>query len=395
MAQPVYDVLIAGGGVIGSSVAYFLSATPEGRNLRIGVVERDPTYARSSTALSVGGIRQQFSTPENILLSLFSAEFFRNAEETLAIRGEGPDLGFREAGYLFLATDAGLQLLKRNGDRQVELGAQLEFMDPEVMEARFPWLAVSDLAGGSLGIRGEGWLDPYSLLQAFKKKARAQGVSFVRDEVVDLSSEGGQVHTVRLRGDGGVSVGSVVNAAGPYAADLAILAGIRDLPVRSRKRFVYRIHTPEPLPECPMVIDPSGVYFRPEGDGFLCGVSPPEDRDPDCMDLDMDYALFHEKVWPTLARRVPAFDSLRLGTSWAGHYAFNPFDQNAILGPHPDRHNFFLANGFSGHGLQHSPGIGRALSELILHGEYRTLDLSRFHFGRFAQGSLIQEENVV
>jgi len=395
MSAPAYDILIAGGGVIGSSVAYFLSAVPEGGKLRICVVEPDPTYARSSTALSVGGIRQQFSTPENIRLSLFSAEFFRNAGETLAVQGEGPELGFRDGGYLFLATSAGLPILEKNRARQLELGADTKILDPEALRTRFPWLHVSDLAGGSLGMRGEGWLDPHSLLQAFRRKARAQGVSFVKDEVVGISSTDGRVEAVTLAGEGRVPVGLVVNAAGPRAADLALLAGIPDLPVRPRKRFVYRVQTSEDLPGCPMVIDPSGVYFRPEGNGFLCGVSPTADRDPDTLGLEMEYALFYEEVWPVLARRVPAFDSLRLGPSWAGHYAYNPLDQNAILGPHPEQENFLFANGFSGHGLQHSPGIGLALSELILHGEYRTLDLSRFGFHRFAEDSLIREENVV
>jgi len=395
MSTPPYDVLIAGGGVIGSSVAYFLSAQPEGRRLKICVVERDPTYARSSTALSVGGIRQQFSTPENILLSFFSAEFFRNAGEALALDGDAPELGFRESGYLFLATDAGLPTLKRNQARQIEFGAALELLDPEALRTRFPWMEVSDLAGGSLGLQGEGWLDPHSLLQAFKKKAQAQGVTFETDEVVGISSTGERIETVTLERSGPVHVGAVVNATGPQASTLALLAGIPDLPVHSRKRFVYRVRAQEELPACPMVIDPSGVYFRPEGDGFLCGVSPPEDSDPDTMDLDMEFVLFHEQVWPTLAHRVSTFDSLRLGPSWAGHYAFNPLDQNAILGPHPVKTNFFFANGFSGHGLQHAPGIGRALSELILFARYKTLDLSRFHFQRFAEGSLIQEENVV
>jgi FAD-dependent oxidoreductase domain-containing protein 1 len=395
MSTPAYDVLIAGGGVIGSSIAYFLSNHPEGREFRICVVEPDPTYARSSTALSVGGIRQQFSTPENIRLSLFSAEFFRRAEEALAVQGEEPDLGFREEGYLFLATAAGLPVLERNRDRQVELGGDVEILDPEALRARFPWMNVSELAGGSLGMRGEGWLDPYSLLQAFRKKALAQGVSFQKDEVVGISWTEGRVETVTLAGGERVPVGLVVDAAGPRASELALLAGIPDLPVRPRKRFVYGVQTSENLPGCPLVIDPSGVYFRPEGKGFLCGVSPPTDLDPDTLDLEMEYELFHEEVWPTLARRVPAFDSLRLGSSWAGHYAFNPLDQNAILGPHPERNNFLFANGFSGHGLQHSPGIGMALSELILFGEYRTLDLSRFGFHRFAENTLIREENVV
>jgi len=395
MSTPVYDVLIAGGGVIGSSIAYFLSEHPEGRKIRICVVEPDPTYSRSSTALSVGGIRHQFSTPENIRLSLFSAEFFRGARVALAIQGEGPDLGFREIGYLFLATAAGLPVLERNRARQAELGADVEILDPEALGARFPWMQVSDLAGGSLGMRGEGWIDPHSLLQAFKRKARSHGVSFLKDEVVGISWTEDRAGTVRLAGGGRIPAGLVVNAAGPRASDLALLAGIPDLPVRPRKRFVYRVQASQDLPKCPLVIDPSGVYFRPEGNGFLCGVSPPVDRDPDTLDLEMDYHLFHEKVWPALARRVPAFDSLRLGSSWAGHYAYNPLDQNAILGPHPEQKNFLFANGFSGHGLQLSPGIGMALSELILFGEYRTLDLSRFGFNRFVENTLIREENVV
>ena len=175
-----------------------------------------------------------------------------------------------------------------------------------------------------------------------------------------FESAGDQILEVRLSKRGAQAVGSVVNASGPAAGELALLAGVPDLPVRPRKRFVYNVRVRGRLPGCPMVIDPSGVYFRPEGDGFLCGVSPPPDQDPDTWDLEVDYHLFHEVVWPTLAKRVPAFDSLRLGTSWAGHYAYNSHDQNAVLGPHPRLKNFFFANGFSGHGLQHSPGIGRS-----------------------------------
>jgi glycine/D-amino acid oxidase-like deaminating enzyme len=275
------------------------------------------------------------------------------------------------------------------------MGADVEILGPEALGVRFPWMDVSDLAGGSLGLRGEGWLDPYTLLQAFKKKSQTQGIRYVHDEVIGLSMGERRVEGAVLAEGGRVSVGLVVNAAGPRAAQVALLAGIPDLPVRPRKRFVYRVQAPSDLPGCPMVIDPSGVYFRPEGDGFLCGVSPPEDRDPDTLDLEMEYELFHEQVWPTLARRVPVFDSLRLGTSWAGHYAHNPLDQNAILGPHPEVENLLFANGFSGHGLQQSPGVGRALAELILHGQYRTLDLSRFGFQRFTEGRLVKEENVV
>jgi FAD-dependent oxidoreductase domain-containing protein 1 len=438
---PSWDILIIGGGVIGSAIAYFLAAaegerlvlppeeerlglSPEGerlvlppegerlvlpaggapnppapssrgRPLRIAVVEKDPTYERSSTALSVGGVRQQFSTPENLLLSRFTAQFVRRAPELLAVDGERPDLGFVEAGYLFLATEAGLPILHRNHALQRELGAEVAVLSPEELQEAFPWMEVGDLAAGSLGLRGEGWLDPHSLLQAFRGKARALGVTYLAEEVVGMRARNHRVESVTLASGGTFPVGMVVNAAGPRADEVAQMAGIRDLPVRPRKRFVYRIHCRESLPGCPLVVDPSGVYFRPEGEGFLCGVSPPPERDQDTLDLQMDYALFHDLVWPALAQRVPAFEAVKLGHSWAGHYAVNTRDRNAILGPHPELPNFCLANGFSGHGLQHAPGVGRALSELILYGEYRSLDLSRFGFERFASGELILEENVV
>jgi sarcosine oxidase len=359
------------------------------------VVERDPTYARSSTALSVGGIRQQFSTRENILLSRFSIEFVRQAPGLLAVEGEKPDLGLVEAGYLFLATRAGLPILERNHALQRELGAEVAVLSPDQLRARFPWLEVGDVAAGSLGLRGEGWIDPHSLLQAFKRKARALGVEYLRDEVVAMRSRRHRVETVTLASGGCLPVGMVVNAAGPRAAHVARLAGIHDLPVHPRKRFVYRIRCREALVGSPLVVDPSGVYFRPEGEDFLCGVSPAADRDPDTLDLELDHGLFHEVVWPTLARRVAAFERIKLASAWAGHYAVNVLDHNAILGPHPDLPNFCLANGFSGHGLQHAPGVGMALSELILHGEYRTLRLERLGFERFARRELIEERNVV
>lgn len=395
MPASEFQVLIVGGGVVGSSIAYFLATSGRLPPSRIGVVEPDPTYAGSSSALSVGGIRQQFSTPENILLSRFGAEFFRAAPDILSTGEHEPDLGFVEAGYLFLASPSGLDALRANQETQTSLGARIEFLTPPSLRERFPWILTDDLAGGGLGLEGEGWVDPHSLLQALRKKAIALGVRFVRDRVVGTTVDGARVRAVSLASGGRLQVDAVVNAAGPRAAEVARMAGIPDLPVHPKKRFVYRFSCRETIPGAPLVVDPSGVYFRPEGPDFLCGVSPPRDRDPDTLELKLSEDLFHQVVWPTLAHRVPAFEAIRLRPSWAGLYAVNVRDRNAVLGPHPELGNFYFANGFSGHGLQHAPGVGRALCELIVFGEYRTLDLSRFHFDRFRSGALIQERNVV
>ncbi len=390
------DVLVIGGGVIGSAVAYFLTAEPAFDG-RVTVVERDPTYATSSTALSVASIRQQFSTPENIRMSLFGAEFFRSAGQYLAVDGEAPDIAFRESGYLFLATEESLPILESNHHTQLDCGAAVALLTPAELRMRFPWLAVDDLAAGSLGLANEGWLDSYALLQAFKQKAISLGVRYLRDEVVGLERQGNRLVAAELASGDRLEFGLAVNAAGPRANRLAAMAGL-DLPVRARKRIVHVIDCPQPIADCPLVIDPTGLYFRPEGRNFLSGISPAPDQDPDqdpdSDDLELATDLF-ATIWPLLARRVPAFETLKLVRAWAGHYAYNTLDQNAILGPHPEVENLYFTNGFSGHGLQQSPAVGRAMSELITFGSYRTLDLSRFGYGRIIENKPVPELNVV
>lgn len=387
------DVAIVGGGVVGSAVAYFL-ATDAGFKGSITVVERDPTYQRSATALSAASIRQQFSTPENIEMSLFGAEFIRSVNRTLSVDAEAPDLTFVEGGYLFLATPSGVDVLKENHEVQRRHGADVALLDPTALQARFPWLNVDDLAMGSLGLSGEGWFDAYTLMQAFRRKAIALGVEYVAADVAGMTCAGGQVQSVDLSDGSSVSCGVVVNAAGPYASDVATMAGL-ELLVRPRKRCVFVFDCRTPIGPTPLVIDPSGVYFRPEGQGFIGGVSPPADQDPDTHDFGVDHHLFDEVVWPALAHRVEAFGAIKLLRSWAGHYAYNVLDQNAVLGPHPELSNFYFANGFSGHGLQQAPAVGRGIAELISHGSYQTLDLSRLSFERLLTGQLIVERNVV
>jgi sarcosine oxidase len=388
------DVVIVGGAIIGSSVATFLAGRPDFDG-RIVVVERDLTYRASSTTLSAASIRQQFSTPLNVEISRFGLELLEHPERFLAVDGTAPEIDFVENGYLFLATDSGLATLEHNHAVQRALDVPVTLLTPSELVRRFDWINADDLAGASLGLSGEGWFDAHALLQGFRRKARSLGVVERAGEVVSLERDGERIGSVRLADGTSIAADWVVNAAGPRAADLATLAGV-DLPVRPRKRFVYHVEAPVSLGAAPLTVDPSGVYFRPEGPSYITGFSPRgDDPDPDTLDLVVDRAPFERIVWPALAHRVPAFDRLRLLDAWAGHYEVNTLDHNAIVGPHPVLRNFLFANGFSGHGLQQAPAVGRGLAEWIATGAYRTLDLSPLGYERIALRRPILELNVV
>ncbi|BCQ57416.1 NAD(P)/FAD-dependent oxidoreductase [Burkholderia gladioli] len=386
-------IVIIGGGVIGSAVAYFLRAADP--SVAVTVIERDPTYARSSSALSAASIRQQFSTPLSIRMSLFGIEFLRELGERLAIDGARPSIDLHEGGYLFLATPAGEATLRENHALQLAEGAQIRYLEREALAAGFPWLNVEDLAAGCHGERGEGWFDGYGLVQALRKKAQSLGARYLASEAVDLVREGRRItHVVSADGERH-ACDTVVNAAGAWARRIAELAGV-EIPVFARRRSIFNVSSPARLERCPLLIDPSGVYFRPEGRTYLCGTSPAPDRDPDDLPLDeVDHALFDEVIWPTLAHRVPGFEALRVENCWSGYYEYNVFDHNAIIGYHPEVENCIFANGFSGHGLQQGPATGRGVSELILHGRYTTLDLSELDWTRVLENRPIVEKNVV
>ena len=388
-----FDVVIVGGAAMGSAAAYFLAAAADFDG-RVLVLEQDFGYQRCATTLSVASIRHQFSTPENIRMSMFGSAFIADIGGHLAIDGQTPDVGWHEAGYLFLATEAGQPVLDANHAAQRAEGAQVQLLDRNGLRARFPWLHVDDLAGGSLGLSGEGWLDAYSLMSAFRRKAQSMGAVWRQAHAAALRREGRRIIAVELADGSRIACGTVINTAGCGAAVLARSAGI-DLPVQARKRCVFRVRSPARTPGCGLVIDPAGVYFRPEGDGWLCGVAPPEAQDPACEDFEVTHALFDELIWPALAARVDGFEALRVQRAWAGHYDVNLLDHNMIIGAHPEVDNLLFANGFSGHGLQHSPAVGRALSELVCHGGYRSLDLSRLGWARVLQQQPLREINVV
>lgn len=388
-----YDIVIVGGAAHGASAAYHLATDPAFKG-RILLVEKDPTFARAATALSCGGIRQQFSTPVNVSLSLYGIDFLRHAADLLSVDGERPDLGLVEGGYLFLATAAGAETLRRNHAVQTSLGADIVHLDAPALAARFPWLSTDGLVAGCFGQSGEGWFDGYALAQALRRKAHSLGVELMTAEVTAIEIDDSRAAGIRLADGARIAAGTVVIAAGTATPRLLAPLGIA-LPVEARKRYVFTFACRVPLPCVPLTVDPSGVYVRSEGDIYICGASPPEEADPPATDFEVDHAFFEETIWPALATRIPAFESIRPGRSWAGHYDFNMLDQNAIVGRLPGYPNLLVATGFSGHGLQQSPGVGRGLAEWIAHGRYTSLDLTPLGYERIAEGRPLIEANVV
>jgi FAD-dependent oxidoreductase domain-containing protein 1 len=388
------NIVIIGGGAIGSSIAYNLAARPDFTG-NVTVVERDPTYRQASSSLSASSIREQFSTPLNIAMSQFGLRFLRSAAEALEVGGDQPQLSLRLPGYLFLASAAGMDVLRENHAIQVAAGADVALLEPEALRARFPWLSTEGVEAGSLGLSREGWFDGPALLQAYRRKARSLGVTYVAQEATGFERSGDRVTGVRLADGTVLPCDIAVNAAGPWSSRVAATLGI-DLPVRARRRMVFVITCPEKLPDCPLLIDPTGIWLRPEGVGFICGRSPDAgEDDPDDAALEVDETMFHERIWPVLAERVPALERLRITGSWAGYYELNLFDQNGVVGPHPSVPNVIFATGFSGHGMQHSPAVGRGVAELIVDGEFASLDLSPLAFTRLVTGCRLVERNIV
>jgi len=374
------DVLVIGGGGIGSSVAYWLKKRAH-HGLNVVVLEKDPTYKEASTPLSVGGLRQQFSLPENIQMSLYGAEFLRNIKEHL---GEDVDVNFTPFGYLMMATEKSADIIRQNSKLQNELGAKNEILSAKRLKEKFPWLNTDGIELGCHGLEKEGWFDPWALLCALKRKSLEMGAHYVQAEIIGFEYqkqpdifvqgiESGQYEQARVAivkmPDGEIhkiTFAICVIAAGAQSGNVAKLARIGagpgmlsiPLPIEPRKRFVYVFSCEEnstvgPGINTPLVIDPSNVYFRREGlSGLYIGGRSPEsiDKEPSCDNLDVDFNYFDTDVWPHLAHRVPKFEALKVRNAWAGFYEYNTFDENGIIGPHPYHQNIFIASGFSGHG---------------------------------------------
>jgi FAD-dependent oxidoreductase domain-containing protein 1 len=389
MKNNSFDVIVVGGGVMGSSVAYHLLKFNPG--LRVAVVERDPAYTRSSTALSLGGVRIQFSLRENILISLYAQEFFSRFEEEMAVGGEKAAIDYRRAGYLFLIDEAGRAAAEKDLALQKGLGCAVEWWTPERIKTEFPLFAAELFVGATFGPR-DGYLDPYGVLMGFRKKALSLGAHYTSDEVGEIHGAGRNITGVRLASGQVLHSGTLVNAAGPWGGEVARMAGVQ-IPLSPGNRQVFAVKPEVSLDRAlPLVVAPSGFYFRSETGGLiLVGRSLEEDETG--FDFRWDWKRFTELLWPELAQIVPAFEKLKLVRGWAGLYDVNTLDNNAILGPWPGMNGFYLINGFSGHGLQQSPAAGRYVAELIL-GRTPALDLSCFSPRRILENRPLEETGV-
>jgi FAD-dependent oxidoreductase domain-containing protein 1 len=390
--KKVYDIVVIGGGIIGSSTSYNL--VNDGFDGDILVIEKDPTYEFASSTLSAGGVREQFSLPENIKISQYSINIFENFDEVMEVNGEPAHAEFKQRGYLFLADETNLPTIKKSYATQKDLGAHVSLLSVDEIKKLIPHINTDDLVSGCFGAR-DGYLDPYGILQGYVKKGKNLGIDYLSEEVTGIDVKGERVEGVITNKGTHIQCRIIVNAAGPYAAIVGKMAGI-DLPVEPVRKMAFVFDPQIKFDyDLPLVVDTDGIlYFRHEtGKTILTGRSIPDEKPGFNFEWDRDFYM--DVVWPQVAKRIPPFDTVKLIRGWAGLYAMNKADGNAIIGQLGDVQGFYGAVGFSGHGLQQSPAIGKCMSELLQFGKYQTIDLSRFSFDRFKTGNLVFEEEMI
>lgn len=376
------EIVIIGGGILGTSTAYYLVKQAQ---KNVVLLEKN-ILAQGSTGLCVGGIRQQFSLPANILLSQETVSLFEHFNEEFPV-----DIGFHQVGYLFLAQkeETWKEFLTSTAvQRQYKV--PVELLSPEETKQRWPYLEVKDIAGSTFGPK-DGYADPYSVAMAFANKARKLGARiFEKTKVTGIRVKSGQVTDVETT-KGNISTPVVINTAGPWGGEVAALAGLK-LPVFPYRRQVF-VTKPFSLisKPVPMIIDfDASFYFREEGAGILMGMS--DSKEPSSFNTNVDWN-FLERVIEAAVYRVPLLKSAQIMRGWGGLYEITP-DENPIIGAIPEVHGFYCAIGFSGHGFQHGPSVGRILTELILHGD-TSFDLSPFASNRFRNRKVQREKRVV
>lgn len=397
-AHKSYDIVIVGGAIMGASAAWFLSGDRDFDG-RILVVEMDPSYENASTMHANSCMRQQFSTDLNVRISQFAAHFVKNLRTYMGGDTRVPDLSIRSFGYMYLAdTEDFAGVLRANLEVQNAAGTATQLMTPEQIKTAYPFYNVDDIILGSINLVDEGFWDATAVFDCWRRSARERGVEYIHNEVVAMTrnASGTRVESVTLASGDVIACGQVLNASGPRAVRTSRMAGI-EIPVEPRKRFSWVFSAETPLDrDLPLTIDPSGIHVRENGGGtYQCGGHSDVDPAVGYDDFLMDHSLWESHVWPILATRIPQFEAIKVQAEWAGHYAYNTFDHNAIMGPHSEVGNFFFLNGFSGHGLQQSPAMGRGTAEIMVHGRYKTLDMTQFHFSRVPNNKPIIEKAII
>ncbi len=390
MNPSTWDVIIIGGGIMGSSTAYHLMRIEP--NLKLAVLERDPTYTHASTTLSLANIRIQFSLEENIRISQYTMEVLENFNQEMAVGDKTLNVAFKPEGNLFLVDNTSENMAKTAFDLQRSLGCHIDWWSPEEIRRRFPEFDPVESVGATFGSR-DGHLDAFSFLNGFRSKAASLGAHFMKAEAVGVLTESNRVAGVRTESDNTLRSKRVVNCAGAWASKIALTAKVT-LPIDPVKRQVF-VFDPAQKPgeTLPLTVLPSGLYFRSETGGLIV-TGKSLDEDPVGFDFNWDEKRFMEMLWPELAEYVPSFERLKLMRGWGGLYAVNRLDGNAVLGEWPELGGFYLANGFSGHGLQQAPAVGRYLAELIT-GRTPALDLSIFDPKRILENNPVGEAGLV
>jgi len=393
-----YDVIIVGGAIMGASTAWFLTEDKDFDG-RVLVVEKDASYEFCSTTHTNSCIRQQFSSKLNVKISQFAADFVKNLRTYMGNDERVPELSIRSFGYMYLAdNDTFADSLRASQKTQQAAGAATQLMTPEQIKAAYPFYNVDDILLGSINLVDEGFWDGSTVFDWFRRISRERGVEYVQNEVVAMTKNAGgtRVESVTLASGDVISCGQVVNASGPRAVRTSRMAGI-ELPIEPRKRYSWVFSAETPLDrDLPLTIDPSGVHVRENGGGtYQAGGHADYDPAADYDDFNMDHTLWQDHIWPIIATRIPQFEAIKVQSEWTGHYAYNTLDQNAIAGPHPEIENFLFLNGFSGHGLQQSPAMGRGTAEMLVHGTYKTLDLTPFSFERIAANRPLLEKAII
>lgn len=384
-----HDIVIIGGGIIGSSIAYHLARAGAGD---VAVIERDPTYEIAATPRGSGGIRQLFSLPENVAMTRHGLPFYESFDETMAVDGEAPAISFRRQGYLFVSDGGDAATMEANFRNQEKLGVAAELLDGPALGRLFPSIRTDDVEI-AVHSPNDAWIDAHAALQGFRRKARSLGVTYLQDEFAAAQIADGKAAAVICASGERIEAELFVLAAGAWSGEVGHLFGV-DLPVEPMSRESYFFRCEAALEPLPFIKSETDLAFRPEGTGYTGGV--PDWSVPAGWNWELDPHRFEEVVWPALAHRVPAMETLRLERGWRGHYARNSLDKSAIIGRwEAEPANLYIATGFSGHGIMHAPATGLAMAELILAGRFETMDLARFGTGRVLRREPYAEAGIV